>query len=155
MAAPVELVTRNQEHTAVVRGRVPHGDVGSFIQAAFPDVMAAVAGVPIVGAPFCRIDMEGDDFLLEVGFPVGRPIQAQGRVEPSVLPGGEAATLLHTGPYDTVAPAYAAIGDWLAAHGYVSDGAPWEAYLDGPEVPMPRTVVTWPCRREDSGPRPG
>ena len=155
MSYTVELVERHQEDTAVVCGRVPHDGVGPFIQAAFGEVMAAIGDVPIVGPPFCRIDMDGDDFLLEAGFPVERPIPASGRVEPSTLPGGPAATVVHVGPYDTVPPAYAAIGEWLAHHGFRSAGAPWEAYLDGPEVAEPRTVVCWPCRREDSDPRAG
>jgi hypothetical protein len=29
--------------------------------------------------------------------------------------------------------------------GHRPTGAPWETYLDGPEVPEPRTTVAWPC----------
>ena len=147
MAYEVELVERTREDTAVVCGRVPHGEVGPFIGAALGEVMSAVGAVPIVGPPFCRMDMTGDEFDLEVGFPVAEPIEPSGRVVPSTLPGGDVATVLHTGPYDEVPPAYAAIGAWIAEHGYVSAGAPWEAYLDGPDVAEPRTIVSWPCRR--------
>lgn len=147
MAYEVELVERTREDTAVVCGRVPHGEVGPFIGAALGEVMAAVGAVPIVGPPFCRLDMAGEEFELEVGFPVAEPIPPSGRVVPSSLPGGEVATVLHTGPYDQVPPAYFAIEAWLGEHGLVSAGAPWEAYLDGPEVPEPRTIVSWPCRR--------
>lgn len=150
MTYDVEIVERTPEDTAVVCGRVAHDGVGAFIGAAFGEVMAAVGAVPIVGPPFCRMDMTGDEFLLEVGFPVAEPIAATGRVVPSTLPGGEVATVLHRGPYDQVAPAYFAIEAWLREHGYESTGAPWEAYLDGPEAPEPRTIVSWPCRREDS-----
>ena len=150
MAYDIEIVERTGADTAVVRGRVAHDAVGAFIGAAFGDVLAAVAGVPVVGPPFCRMDMTGDEFLLEVGFPVAEPIEPAGRVVPSTLPAGEVATVLHTGPYDQVAPAYFAIEEWLEEHGYEPTGAPWEAYLDGPEVPEPRTIVSWPCRRKDS-----
>jgi effector-binding domain-containing protein len=149
MAYDVEVVERTREDTAVVCGRVAHDGVGPFIGAALGEVMEAVGNVPVVGPPFCRIDMTGDDFLLEVGFPVAEPIEASGRVEASSLPAGEVATVLHTGSYDQVPPAYFAIESWLADHGYESTGAPWEAYLDGPEVPEPRTLVCWPCRREE------
>jgi hypothetical protein len=153
--ADIELTERHREDTAVVCGRVPHGEVGPFIQSAFGEVMAAIGGIPIVGPPFCRIDMADDDFLLEVGFPVERPIEAAGRVEPSELPGGTAATLVHVGPYESIAPAYGALHDWMTAHGYSPAGAPWESYLDGPEVAAPRTIVCWPCHREDSAPNAG
>lgn len=150
MSYEVEVVERSVQDTAVVRGRVAHDGVGAFIGAAFGEVMAAVGSVPIVGPPFCRMDMTGDEFLLEVGFPVAEPIEPAGRVVPSTLPGGEVATALHTGPYDQVGPVYFAVEEWLRANGYESTGAPWEAYLDGPEVPEPRTIVSWPCRRKDS-----
>jgi hypothetical protein len=147
MEYQVELVERTREDTAVVCGRVPHEEVGPFIGAALGEVMAAVGAVPIVGPPFCRLDMTGEEFELEVGFPVAEPIKPSGRVVPSSLPGGDAATVLHTGPYEQVPAAYFAIEAWLAENEFVSAGAPWEAYLDGPEVAEPRTIVCWPCRR--------
>jgi effector-binding domain-containing protein len=45
-----------------------------------------------------------------------------------------------------VPAAYAAAEEWLAEHDWVATGPPWEAYLDGPEVAQPRTVVHVPCR---------
>ena len=44
-----------------------------------------------------------------------------------------------------VAAAYAAIEAWFATSGHRPTGAPWDTYLYGPEVPQPRTTVTWPC----------
>ena len=75
------------------------------------------------------------------------PIAASGAVVPSSLPAGTVATAMHVGPYDQVAGLYFAIETWMGEHGYASSGAPWETYLDGPEVPQPRTLVSWPCRR--------
>lgn len=37
-----------------------------------------------------------------------------------------------------------ALEEWIREHGDQPDGMPWEAYLDGPEVMNPRTVITWP-----------
>ena len=146
----MEVVDRQPEPTAVIRGTVPHGEVGPFIVSALQETAQALGGA-IAGPPFCRMDMAEGGFALEVGFPVAGPADQQGPVEASTLPGGPTATLLHRGPYDGVAPAYGYLERWLAEHGLVPTGAPWEQYLDGPEVAEPRTVVCWPCRAATPG----
>jgi effector-binding domain-containing protein len=57
---------------------------------------------------------------------------------------------MHVGSYDGVAAAYTAVEQWLAAHDLSPIGDPWESYLDGPEVPQPRTVVSFPCARHQT-----
>lgn len=148
----ISIVQLEPQDAAVVCGRLGHGEFPAFLGAAFGEVLAAVGMPAVTGPPFCRMDMDGDAFLVEAGFPVAAPVTPVGRVEASTLPGGPAATVTNVGPYESVAPAYFAIEAWLREHGYVPTGAPWEAYLDGPEVAAPRTVVTWPCRREETAP---
>lgn len=148
MSSDVEVVQREREDTAVVMGRVPHGEVGPFIGQALGEVVEALGRARIAGPPFCKIDMSGDDFVLEVGFPVVEPIEATGRVVPSQLRAGEVATIVHTGAYDTVAPAYFALEEWITERGFVMGGPPWEVYLDAPDAPEPRTMVCWPFRRD-------
>ena len=150
MAYEVEIVERQPEATAVVVGRVPHDEVGPFIGQALGEVLSVVGEQAVTGLPFCRIDMDGDGFLLEVGFPIGEPVQPTGRVVPSRLPGGETATVMNIGPYDSVPPAYFAIEQWMSDNGFSAAGRPWEAYLDGPEVPQPRTLVCWPFSRPEA-----
>jgi len=150
MGYEIEIVERQPEAAAVVIGRAEHDGVGPFIGEALGDVLAVVGEQAVTGMPFCRIDMDGDEFLLEVGFPVAQPIEATGRVVPSRLPGGETATVMNVGPYDSVPPAYFAIEQWMSDNGLSAAGRPWEAYLDGPEVPQPRTLVCWPFSRPAS-----
>ena len=147
MGYEIEIVERQPEVTAVVVGRVPRDGVGPFIGEALGEVLALVGEEAVTGMPFCRIDIDGDGFLLEVGFPVAAPVEATGRVVPSRLPGGQTATVMNVGPYDTVPPAYFAIEQWMSDNGCTAAGRPWEAYLDGPEVLQPRTLVSWPFSR--------
>ena len=71
---------------------------------------------------------------------------------PEGAPGGDAvgvrhiaarqlATVLHTGPYDQVGPAYARAVSWLGDRGYTIVGPSEEAYLSGPDTP-PETIKT-------------
>ena len=147
MEYEIEVVDRQSEDTAVIRDRADHGAVGAFIATALQELLESLGTDPVDGPPFCRIEIDDEEFLLEVGFPVERPVEASGRIVASSLPGGLVATVMNVGPYDSVPAAYWAIEAWLGEHGYEPTGAPWESYLDGPEVPNPRTLVCMPCRR--------
>ncbi len=148
MSYEVEFVDLQEQHIAVVRARVAHQGIAEFLGQAFGEVMGAVArqGLPVAGAPFGRYRPTDDGgWDIEAGFPVHGTLSAEGRVEPSVLPAGRAAKTLHVGGYAEVAAAYQAATAWLTDNGYVPAGVPWECYLDGPEVPRPRTEVFLPC----------
>ena len=144
----IEIVNGQAQATATVSGRVAHDGIPGFIGVAFGEVLAAIGGeAGVAGPPFARYDLCADGFEVEAGFPAAHVVAPAGRVRASTLPGGPMATTTHVGPYAGLAAAYGAIETWLAANGYAPAGAPWESYLDGPEVAEPRTVVSWPCRR--------
>jgi AraC family transcriptional regulator len=71
-------------------------------------------------------------------------------VELETLPACEAAVTIHTGPYDGLADAHAAVEQFLAEHDLHKAGAPREVYLTDPgEVPDPKqwkTQIVWPVR---------
>jgi effector-binding domain-containing protein len=150
MSYEVDLVDLQEQRAAVVRGVVPHHEIGSFLGRAFGEVMAAVdhQDLHVSGAPIARYRSAGTEaWDVEAGFPVhGVPV-AEGRVEAAKLPGGRMAKTLHVGAYADVGQAYAAVQDWLVGHGYAAEGDPWECYLDGPEVPRPRTEIFFPCHQ--------
>ncbi|HET7310710.1 MAG TPA: GyrI-like domain-containing protein [Mycobacteriales bacterium] len=147
MTYEVELVELQAQPVAVVRGHVTQGEIPAFLGGTFGEVLEALAdqGLAAVGPPFGRYVPAADGFDVEAGFPTNRPVRPFGRVEACELPGGRAARVLHRGDYGGVAAAYNAAVEWVAAHGYVAAEPPWECYLDGPEVPEPRTVVYLPC----------
>jgi effector-binding domain-containing protein len=98
------------------------------------------------GMPFGRYVPTPDGIQIEAGFPTTAPVEPAGRVVPAALPAGPAIQVVHRGPYQAVVAAYAAETSWIAEHGGETTGPPWEVYLDGPEVPEPRTVVYLVCR---------
>jgi effector-binding domain-containing protein len=144
----VERMELEPQQVAVVRGEVPHDGVAGFLGGAFGEVMGTIGaqGVSPSGPPIARYEMHEGGFRIEAGFPVASEVRPMGRVELAMLPGGPTLTVLHTGAYDQVAAAYQAAEAWLAEHDWEPTGAAWEAYLDGPEVPEPRTVVHVPAR---------
>ena len=133
----------------VARTTCRQEEIGAFLGDAFGRVIQAIAdaGATPAGPPFARYDMEGGRFRVQAGFPtsVNVAVKPATDLEATELPGGETAVTMHVGAYQDVGAAYAAIEAWLAGTGRRPSGAPWEAYLDGPEVAMPRTQVFWPC----------
>lgn len=147
MSYEIHLADLQRRPVAVIRGHVRQEDITEFLGGAFAEVLAALGqqGLPPAGPPFGRYVPGDDGFQVEAGFPVDQPVETQGRVVPDELPGGTAAYTLHTGAYDGVGAAYTAAEDWLTDNGLVVSGGAWETYLDGPEVPQPRTEVFVPC----------
>jgi effector-binding domain-containing protein len=147
MAEEITLVELTEQHTAVVRDRVPHDGIADFLGRAFGSVMGAVAagGRQVVGTPFARYTaMDESGWDIEAGFPVDGPVEGPG-VESGRLPGGPAVQVIHRGSYDSVATTWHRAEAWMAEHGHTATEAPWESYLDGPEVPEPRTLIVMPC----------
>ena len=76
--------------------------------------------------------------------------KSEGDVLAEILPGGLAAVTIHSGPYDKLQAAYAALEEWIAVNGFHPADAPWEAYLNDPaDHPNPqdwKTEVCWPLK---------
>jgi hypothetical protein len=144
MTYVITLEQREQQPTAVVSGHVAHDGIAAFLGEAFGETLGAAGEASVAGPPFARYDLDGDGFSIEAGFPLVAPIAVAGRVTPSRLPGGTIATTMHVGSYMDLGAAYSALEEWIDENGYTAAGRPWEAYLDGPEVAEPRTLVCWP-----------
>ncbi len=148
-AYDVRLADLQEQQAAVVCGRITMDQIAGFLGAAFGEVASVVATQHLhpVGPPFARYRFaEGDVLEVDAGFPVSGPLIPSGRVEPSKLPGGRVATTMHVGDYAEVGSAYDAAAQFLTDEGYEVAAAPWECYLDNPDVPAPRTEVFMPCR---------
>ena len=143
----IHTVEIESQHAAVVSGTCSMDEVGPFLGRAFDQVLGTLAreAVAVDGKPFARYDMVDGGLRVEAGFPCPPNLDLDGDVHTITLPGGTAAVTTHVGAYSDVAAAYAALEQWFATSGHRPTGAPWETYLDGPEVPQPRTTVTWPC----------
>ncbi|MFZ0324317.1 MAG: GyrI-like domain-containing protein [Actinomycetes bacterium] len=143
----VERVELEEQPTAVVRGVVPEEGIAEFLGGVFGEVMGVIAaqGLHVVGMPLGCYVPTADGIEVEAGFPTSAPVAPTGRVFASIIPAGPAVQVLHQGPYSTVTSAYEAAQHWLAENRCQATGPPWEAYLDGPEVAEPRTLVYVPC----------
>ena len=139
-----------QQRPAQVYAGIPATvTMATFPQAAdtgFPEVFGWLAehGITPAGPPFIRyhvIDMAAE-LEIELAVPVDAPVAGSGRVRSGLLPGGRYVTLLHTGHYDGLMGANAALQDWAAQQGITLASSPdhrsWpgrvEYYLTDPSA---------------------
>lgn len=158
----IEIVTLDPQAALTIHGDVAPDDLPAFFGRAFTGGpgAAAAAGVELVGPPFGLYpSMAGETVEVEAGFPVSATVGSTAvegeAVHDLLLPGGEIAQALHTGPYDAVGETYAALETWMREQGLAPAGPPWESYLSDPEAePDPqqwRTLVCWPVARHQPG----
>ena len=151
----------------VIRRRVKPSEIGSTLAEVLPIVFkhAQQTRAAIAGQPLTRYIEWGPGLLsIEAGFPVvasgnnandgespsdspaGGPV-----IVADCLPGGPVATVTHSGPYEMLAEAHAAIQQWIETQGLRAAGPPWEIYTTDPaDYPDPqdwKTDVFWPLAR--------
>jgi effector-binding domain-containing protein len=70
------------------------------------------------------------EVAVEVGVQVNATFEAAGRVVPSMLPAGDAATTVHTGTPAEIGAAHQAVRAWCSAQHRELTGVWWEIYGD-------------------------
>ena len=82
-----------------------------------------------------RHNVPGVEVAVEVGVQVTGSFRAAGRVVPSILPAGEAASTVHVGVPSEIGAAHSAVRAWCSEKRREVTGVSWEIYGD----PDPRT----------------
>jgi AraC family transcriptional regulator len=148
-----EVNVGRREALLIVSQRRPVrlSEIGAALGAAFGEVYGYLAsrrvepdGPPFViyhGAP------TGDDpFDVEICAPIARTTDPPAGWQVQLLPAGTFATLLHVGPYDTVAMAYDVLMARISAMGLGVAGPPREVYVSEPGTPpeLVKTIIEIP-----------
>jgi len=136
-----------------VRRRVKPDAMAAALAEIFGEifVFAHSTGTAMAGQPLTRFIEWGPGLITIDGcLPIAAPFTGEpvGNVRADTLPGGMAATMMHTGPYDKLIGAHAAIQRWIEEQGFVANGGPWEQYVTDPaDIPDPndwKTEIFWP-----------
>ncbi len=137
----------------VVRRRVKPDQIAATLGEVLGHVFlhAQQNGIALAGPPFTRYVEWGPGLLtIEAGLAVAAHAGAgsEGEIRPETLPGGFVATTVHSGAYDKLTEAHAAVQQWIEAEGLRAAGAPWEVYVTDPaDYPDPKdwkTEIFWP-----------
>ena len=140
-----EIREQAAQPTLVVRTTTPVRDLRTVMGRAFgliAEYLGKLGEAP-AGAPFAayhNMDMEHLD--VEIGFPVGRPLPAEGEVHAGEIPGGQQATCTFVGPYDEIAAAYESLTAMVRERNLAPTGVAYEFYLNDPTTTPPQELVT-------------
>jgi AraC family transcriptional regulator len=137
----------------VVERRVKPSEIAATLADALGRVFqhGQRSGAAFAGQPFTRYMEWGPGMItIQAGMPIAAPGKTEGDVRAETLPGGTVATTIHSGAYDKLTEAHAAVQVWMEEQGFRSAGAPWEVYVTDPaDYPNPadwRTEIFWPVR---------
>lgn len=112
------------------------------VNALIPELFTWLGDREPAGAPFFRHRVIGgmeERFELEVGIPVVRPTEPDGRVQAGSKPAGTYAVLMHEAHPDTIVNSHQALLTWAEEHGIELSrtneawDALFESYLTNPE----------------------
>jgi AraC family transcriptional regulator len=143
----------------LMRRRVKRSDIAPAIAEILHAVFlyAQRNGIALAGPPLARYAESSLGFVtIEPGMRIATaPADANLIVEPGIihdtLPGGLVAFTTHSGTYDKLVEAHAAMEVWMDAEGLKPAGAPWESYVTDPgDYPDPKdwkTELFWPVTR--------
>ena len=146
----IECRDLEPQHAAVVRYLSPPSEIGAGLGAAYGEIGAYLHELGLdheTATVYMRVRDAGPQREVEAGFTVGAPIEARGRVQPGLFPGGPAAVTVHVGEFARLPAAYDAIRAWISGNGRRYRDYPWEAYLTDPQrtpIEQARTEVVWP-----------
>lgn len=130
------------------------GDIGGLIGDGFAGV--GMAGLAFTGPPLAiyhdkeytgeSVDTEFVYVVADTGTPVQTP--AGRTLAERVVEGGEVASIVHSGPYETLGDTYQIIAAWIDEHGYRVSGPVQEIYLSDPNDPGPNiTEIRMPVEK--------
>lgn len=136
MSYHIEAGELAEQITASVQACLPPDRLADWLPTAYQEVLAHLdhAHMTPTGPPYARFTFHDDVVHVEAGFPVPAAVPALGRVAPSSLPGGPAATTTHHGRYEDLPAAYEAISRWFKDRGYEPAGPHWEVYCVDPRI---------------------
>ncbi|MDX2289474.1 MAG: GyrI-like domain-containing protein [Hyphomicrobiaceae bacterium] len=131
----VRLADLSSPATLVTRFTCSADQLGRRFLTDLPRILdvALGGGCRLAGPPFA-LYLGGtlEELQMEIGLIIAQPHEGAADVRGSRLPGGQTASTLHVGPYETLGQAHAALRGWALAHGYVPAGLIYELYVSDP-----------------------
>ncbi len=157
MSNNIQIEAMTEQPALAMTRTVAPTAIASTLAQMLPGVFAHAqkTGAAMAGPPFARyLAMTPGTLTLQGGVPLVAPADGEGEIEQATLPGGEVATLIYTGPYDTLGEGHFALEMWAKDQGRTASGGAWEVYLTDPATtPNPadwKTKIYLPLAEKDA-----
>lgn len=141
----MHIVKKEEAETLAVRLRTSIQDMPANLGSVYGEIASLFGtdGINCTGAPFViYYNLDMDDLDIEAGFPVSGALKDYGRVKRSVLPGGEQATAVHKGSYETIEDTYNKLNAFCTEQNRKPQDKVYEEYLNSPEDTAPEDLLT-------------
>ena|SRR5579859_2179034 len=139
MAYDVKVETLAPRILAAVRRRVAVTDISTAFKPALDTVWAFLGRHPGLRSDGHNVFLYHHEspaiMPIDFGVEVTRPFASEGDVTCVTTPGGEAAVVLHRGPYTKLAATHQALHQWCAANGRTIGAHSLEIYGDWSDDP--------------------
>jgi effector-binding domain-containing protein len=145
MTLACQLIDRPAQPALAIRTRAPVFRLAKVLGESYAAIEKYLAELheQAADAPFAAyFNMNMFSLDLAIGCPVSKPLPGRDKIQPFEIPGGKAASVLYTGPYSKVAPAYKALDQWIRTNGLAKTGACFEFYLNDPNTTKPADLQT-------------
>lgn len=146
MITAPEITTTQEVITAAIPLVIPGHDMSKYMDPAIQEIINVLAaqGMRPAGPMFSYHKRRPTDtFDFEIGFPVPKTIEEEGRVKNSSLPAVKVARAVYQGPYEHLAQAWAELQRWFREQKLPETGRFFERYLNNPdEVEDPKEYLT-------------
>ena len=145
MAYKCEVKEQPHQPTLSIRTRTSVQELPQVLGQAYGAIAQYLGGLgeQPAGPPFTAYyNMDMQNLEVEIGFPVSKKIAGKDNIQACEMPAGKIATCVHIGPYSDIAPAYAALSEWIKANGYEATGVAYEMYLNDPSQTPPEELMT-------------
>jgi len=140
MISTPQLIERPAQPYVAIPARVTMQSMMGLLPKLWPEVAGwlGARGFAPSGAPLIRwvvIDM-AREMQIEIGFPVAHLVVGDDRVRAGALPAGRYAVAVHSGHYDQLVAAHAALQEWARrervswAVDSTADGEAWAARIE-------------------------
>jgi effector-binding domain-containing protein len=91
---------------------------------------------PIGPAFIAYYNMDMENLIVEIGFPIARKIEGKDDIVLRYIPAGRKATGFHKGPYGEIGPVYERLTKFISERDYEPTGVVYEYYYNSPgEIP--------------------
>ena len=140
-----EICEQEPQPTLSIRTRTSVKELPQELGKAYGAIgqyLGQLGEAPSGGAYAAYFGFNMDDFEVEIGFPVTKPLPEKDQITNPEIPGGKLAQAIYTVPYNKIEPAYTALTEYVKENGYEATGVAYEIYLNDPGEVAPEELLT-------------
>lgn len=134
-----QIVETEKQPVLSVKTTTSVGNMSNLVGTVYGSIVNYIleSGHEPLGPAFIGyFNMDMENLIVEIGFPVACEFEGKGDIELRYIPSGKKATGFHKGAYNEIGPLYENLTKWISQKGYEPTGVVYEYYYNSPqEIP--------------------